>query len=66
MKKCALCEKTDSGHQSHTQLYICVDCYPTIAPLIEVRKQQLARLLARREKTVADTFKSPRFGNEVW
>jgi len=55
MIACRLCNATH-GEGNKTEYCICVKCYPIIAPLVDVRVQQLARLQARREKATADNI----------
>ena len=56
MTICKICGRDDGHHHDHEEFFICARCYPIIAPLVEVRKEQLARLRSRAESTTADNI----------
>lgn len=57
MTKCRLCEKVVGAEFEKTTFFICPKCYEIVAPIIEVRIEQLARLQRRRESASADNLK---------
>jgi hypothetical protein len=59
MRLCVLCGNHPKGepHDDHDEEYVCPKCFPIIKPLNDVRKEQLARLLRRRESATADNLK---------
>lgn len=57
MTKCRLCDKTIGAEHEQEIFFICPKCYTIVAPIIEVRIEQLARLQRRRESATADKLK---------